>query len=76
MLDSQQPVHGHAAAPHLLGQRLLAVLDRLLAAFPHEVLLDLALGAGVLTKPSQSRLGPALGGLRGQDVHQVAALQR
>ena len=55
-----QALHRQADPAHLLGDRLLADLDRLFLALLGEPLLDLgAWPAGEATKDSQSRVGPA-----------------
>jgi hypothetical protein len=54
----EEPLHRQPLLAHRLEQRVLAQLDGLFAAFDVEVLPDLVRARGLLTKPSQSCVGP------------------
>ena len=63
MLKREQPLQRQAAFAQLSRQHLLAGFDRLLATLTSEVVADLVARAGLRTKVSQSRLGPAFSAL-------------
>ena len=72
----QQPVQRQAGLAHRAGDRVLAVLDRLVAALLGEPGLDLRAGAGALDELQPVAVGPGVLGLRGEHLDDVAGGQR
>ncbi|MCO5556192.1 hypothetical protein L7F22_009736 [Adiantum nelumboides] len=70
-----QPLQRHPGAARLPGDRLLALLDGLLAALLGEPLLDLGLGPRRLGDLQPVPRGPGVLGLRGEDLDDVAGRQ-
>ena len=75
VLDGQQALQRETGLAELAGQRLLAVLDRLLAALAGEVVADLAAGprAADEGQPVAARTGVL--GLGGEDLDDVAVVR-
>ena len=74
-LGGHQPMQRETLLAQVLGDRILALLDRLLTPFLGEPLADLVAGARALDErePVPRRSGAV--GLRGEDLDRVAVLQ-
>src|SRR4029078_1744505 len=75
-LVREDPLRGKALTAHQPSQALLAPLDRFLAAFLGEVLLDLVARPRALDEGQPVPAGGGVGGLRREHLDDVAVVER
>ena len=75
-LGGEQPLHREVLLAHRLGDRVLALLDRLLAALLGEPGADLVAGPRALDEGQPVAAGPGALRLGGEDLDQVAVVER